>query len=472
MRETTIRLSRKEAKNGCVKKVRDPVAGSLVSVRIPAGTKNGRRFDVMSSASGSTLHIKVKVKSVFGGIVKTFGILLLIGVIGSQIEERKAQQTPQKQTQTNTAAASRAYFPYADEHDYYHQLSDPEKQLYAAAYEACRRGESSFTYILDSEEYDEFQSLQSRFMEALMCDHPELIQVQGGHSWEAKSIFDSGRYSDSLTVNMTCFPYFSDPNQCMDAIIEVRDEARRITDAIMANNTDTYSRVLAAHDYLVEHVHFDKCRQKIYKEQDRAGDSSMVYTAYGPLMEGSAVCEGYAKAMKMLLDNMDIDCLYISSQGHAFNLVWIDGEPTYIDPCWDDMTRINEDGTLDVEDPEVQHEYFGLTSAEMTAVDKHALFKSPFALPECTSEALRYDRRMGQYAQVYDFETVCQIVTAQYDRGETLIEILFGSAEELSRAVEDLYGETARIWDIPCLEDRTLSHMCSDDTPVLSIFVK
>ena len=55
----------------------------------------------------------------------------------------------------------------------------------------------------------------------------------------------------------------------------------------------------------------------------------MIYTAYGCLVEGRAVCAGYAKAFKLLLGRCGISCYYVVGEAgggkHGWNCVELDG---------------------------------------------------------------------------------------------------------------------------------------------------
>lgn len=63
-------------------------------------------------------------------------------------------------------------------------------------------------------------------------------------------------------------------------------------------------------------------------------------TVIGSLLDGKAVCAGYAHAYQMLLQAVGIPCFFVSGtsqgQNHAWNLVQLDGEWYYTDVTWDD----------------------------------------------------------------------------------------------------------------------------------------
>ncbi|MCM1308068.1 MAG: hypothetical protein NC223_05660 [Butyrivibrio sp.] len=81
-----------------------------------------------------------------------------------------------------------------------------------------------------------------------------------------------------------------------------------------------YDKILAAYKYL--------CDSTVYGRQE---DSYEAHSAYGALVSGSAVCEGYAKAYKLLLDKMNIPNYIVINSTHAWNVVLYDGEWYFVD---------------------------------------------------------------------------------------------------------------------------------------------
>ena len=79
------------------------------------------------------------------------------------------------------------------------------------------------------------------------------------------------------------------------------------------------------------------------------------YSAYGALMLGSAVCDGYARAYMYLCRRAGLECYYEDglstleddNTGHAWNVVYLDGSdgvrrPYYVDVTWADSSDNTE----------------------------------------------------------------------------------------------------------------------------------
>lgn len=122
-----------------------------------------------------------------------------------------------------------------------------------------------------------------------------------------------------------------------DVIKTMRDTlSQKVTSIITAANVNGGSdleKELALHDYLVTHTAYDQAGL------DSSNIPELDYTAYGIIVDGSGVCEGYARAMQLLLDQFSIKSRLLRStpaMKHAWNLVLIDGQWYHLDVTWDD----------------------------------------------------------------------------------------------------------------------------------------
>jgi hypothetical protein len=85
-------------------------------------------------------------------------------------------------------------------------------------------------------------------------------------------------------------------------------------------------------------------------------DGTLVHNPYGALVNGQAVCEGYAKAFKVVMDKLGIECLLVQGyadsagdgnyQAHMWNYVKLDDRWYAIDSTWNDGENLPEDGYL------------------------------------------------------------------------------------------------------------------------------
>ena len=89
--------------------------------------------------------------------------------------------------------------------------------------------------------------------------------------------------------------------------------------------------VYLIHDYIINHTEYDKL-----KYENKNDDTYKSNTAYGVLIEGYGTCNGYADAMEIFLDKMNIINYKISNEEHIWNLVYLDGKWYHLDLTWDD----------------------------------------------------------------------------------------------------------------------------------------
>ncbi len=165
---------------------------------------------------------------------------------------------------------------------------------------------------------------------------------------------------------------------------------------IAATGNNEYERELFLHDELAKRV--------TYQEGEDA------HNAYGALVKGKAVCEGYARAFQYLLYQSGIQCLMAEgssispftglSEGHAWNVVRIDGQYYHVDLTWDD--------TDDVGTP-VMYPYFNLTTAQIN--ENHTISsENSYALPNCVAMANNFHVKNGTRLTEYTVDSVARIL--------------------------------------------------------------
>ncbi|MCF8018806.1 MAG: hypothetical protein K9L62_05290 [Vallitaleaceae bacterium] len=83
-------------------------------------------------------------------------------------------------------------------------------------------------------------------------------------------------------------------------------KAEAIVDEIIQDGMTPFEKTLAIHDYLVDHI--------VYTKDIEAGEE-YIYTMYGALIHGDAVCQGYAEAFHYLSTMAGLEIIII--QGTA-----------------------------------------------------------------------------------------------------------------------------------------------------------
>ncbi len=116
---------------------------------------------------------------------------------------------------------------------------------------------------------------------------------------------------------------------------QAADEADRIAGEILLEEMTDYEKVVAVHDYIVNNTQ--------YKVQGSEFPTNEPYTAFGSLIQGVAVCQGYSEAVNMLLYRSGIYSTLVRGEGksydwinHAWNLVKLGKGYYHIDTTFDD----------------------------------------------------------------------------------------------------------------------------------------
>ncbi len=196
-------------------------------------------------------------------------------------------------------------------------------------------------------------------IQALFNDCPELYMCTGEYTLRG---VDSVSSLD-FRYRMSRDEYYSAAAEISTLIAEQTKYAAELSD---------YDKALFVHD-LVN----DGCSYSVDYE---LGD-----TAYGAIVGGKALCQGYAKAFQLIMHNLGIRCLFVSSAEmvHGWNIVELDGDFYQLDLTW------NDSGDKGV------YAYFNM-SDELAATLDHSYDRLPgWSYPECSSTEHNYYVKNG-----------------------------------------------------------------------------
>ena len=121
--------------------------------------------------------------------------------------------------------------------------------------------------------------------------------------------------------------------------IAVYKKLKEIISRIIKPNMTQYEKEVAVHDYIVENTEYDSKCLEYSKWYTKYADQP-----YGCLVEGQAICVGYATTFKLFMDALDIECIVVTGsanddprENHGWNLVHLDDGKWYaVDVTWDD----------------------------------------------------------------------------------------------------------------------------------------
>ena len=245
---------------------------------------------------------------------------------------------------------------------------------------------------------DEFQITQA--LQAYKNDHPETFWLTNESKYYVTD--------NSTTVE---FGYSMTPSE----ILTAKDKFENKIDNILNDlpNGNDFEKEEYINNCIIDNCKYDDAAAETNEIKGNEND------AYGALVDGNAVCEGYARAFQLLCNKANIDCVMVSgtvdNTNHAWNCVKVDGEWYQIDVTWNDT-----DGEKDY----LQNDYFNLTDSLM--YEDHTL--SPkysdvdaqsfqnvnswcnFYVPKCTAE--KYGYFNYKYPTVSDLDNADDVVKA------------------------------------------------------------
>ena len=241
---------------------------------------------------------------------------------------------------------------------YYNQLNKEQKKVYYAMKEGLLKMQDSFP--------------------VLKLSNKELSDIYFMIRMDCPEIFYSVKFSYRYYPDSTMVEFVPEYLFTKDKIREHRQAmlSRVKKLARQAEKLDEKGRELFIHDFIVNHVKYDKLKKEYSHE------------IIGALGNGVAVCEGIAKAVKLLCDELGIWCIVALSEAnpekgikyrHAWNVVRIDGTYYHLDATFDNT--LSKDDT-------VRYDYVNLADKQIFRDHEPVIWK----VPACTDNDHFYYR--------------------------------------------------------------------------------
>lgn len=195
---------------------------------------------------------------------------------------------------------------------------------------------------------------------AVMLDHPEIFYVKG---------YSIIKYMNGKTLSKIAFSgtYTMTREEVNEGKEKVEEYVEKVK-TLCPQDAGDYDKIKFVYDYLIttnEYV------------QDSPNNQNLLSV----VENGKTVCQGYTKAMQLLLTKMGVFCTLVNGTacgrsgvpnaeelkdaqnaewgGHVWNIVRCNGNYYNVDVTWGDsgITLLNSDGTLS-KDVEVNYEFF------------------------------------------------------------------------------------------------------------------
>lgn len=211
----------------------------------------------------------------------------------------------------------------------------------------------------------------------LRLDCPEIFFVSGFHF---------RYYPDSANVELSP-EYLFDKNKIKDHQKAMKARVEKLVrPAVTMTELEKEQYV---HDFICQNVRYDKLKK------------SYSHEILGPLGQGVGVCEGIAKTVKILCDQLGIWCIVVISEAnqeknikyrHAWNIVKIGGAYYHLDATFDN--------TLSHMGP-VRYDYFNLDDGKVFRDHEPVIWK----IPACTtSDGFYYRVKKLSFTKIEEVE--------------------------------------------------------------------
>lgn len=209
---------------------------------------------------------------------------------------------------------------------YFTRLSDFEKKVYREIYDCWVTGESAARIMLPGEGFTLPSGMELHQLVTYIIDeNPHLFHLE-------TSQFTYSRSGPQVTV-MADNVYT--PEEYQQIYEKLISQVEYIVEQAKQYPSE-YEKLLFLHDYLAENVTYDKGGPDPQSQRES-------HTIVGSLLNSACVCDGYARAYRLLCDQLHLSCIVaigdstaMGNEGpHAWNFVKLDNKVYHVDVTWD-----------------------------------------------------------------------------------------------------------------------------------------
>ena len=320
-----------------------------------------------------------------------------------EVKELRKQQT---------ADADEGHLEY-----YFGLLNENEQKAYREILEGIRGFHDKFYLSVSGDEETD------RIYHAVLKDHPELFWV---HNREKvyKTTYEGKDYCQFS-------PGYTYSEEERQQITQAMEKAYQEVLTQIPDGADDYQKVMVVYTYIIDNTDY------VVSQDDQS--------IAGTFWKKQAVCAGYAGAVQYLLERLGVYCIYVegdarnSTQGHAWNIVRLDGEYYYVDATNGDQPDfLNGDAAQLEEHKTIIYDYLCPFPEEY---EKTYTPSEELTVPACTAKDLDFYVLNQGYFEDYSWQDIYDYCKMRLDNGAAVVRFKFGSQEAFSEACQELLDD-------------------------------
>ena len=290
-------------------------------------------------------------------------------------------------------------------------LNESEKKVYNQLLEAMNRFVERVEPLAASVKVPVLEKI----LDYIQRDHPEIFWFNFG-----------ARYSYSTETNIVSrveMTYCMTPAEAERRKEKIESSLKSFLASVNDKMSD-YEVTLRIHRNIIDLVDYDTIgleRQKKTGTSPEKPDN--LRSIYGVFVEKKAVCAGYAKATQYLFNRCGIECTYVTSDTHAWNLLRLEGDYYHLDTTWGDLSDTKKEKNVS---NRVTYDCFCITTEEVLRLKDHKPSEG-FPLPRCTATKCNYFRRHGLYLEQFQPERMRDTLCKRLAQGKTEVTWKFAT---------------------------------------------
>jgi len=277
------------------------------------------------------------------------------------------------------------------------KLSTDEQYVYDALVVGCKDAKADIKIDITGRAIECTQEHLGKIYDIFYSDYPEYFWVTNG--WGA------GCAQNGSTVTLTMQPVYSMTGSTLNtAKSKYEAKVSELTNGLSGKSDYEKSKII--HDRVIDTVTY----------VSRPGNDQ---NAYNALVEGKAVCNGYARAYQHLMNEVGIPTWFVTGSSinpntntpepHAWNLAKIDGQWYYTDVTWDDQGE------------NTFYEYLNITTSKMA--QGHTLDADYAALvPQATATDANFYKKEGREFSGYDQAKLVSLLKKDNNKTQIYID--------------------------------------------------